>query len=189
MFDEFQQRYLDHQKRKAKSLMGDRGVLRKPYTKKETETFFKILENRRSQRVFNDEELSKHELDEIEKAIRTAPSSCNRKGVFTRTITRREDKEVLSGLLVGGVGWAYRGKAILLLFANMNAYKNPVEQSYMPYLDAGVIIQTVYLTTEALNLGCCFVNPNIRDENERFFNNRFSVNDDLLFCGALVIGK
>jgi nitroreductase len=187
--DEYQRRYLDHQEKKAKSLMGDRGILHKPYTKKETELFFKILKNRISQRVFSSEEISKHELDQIETAIRTAPSSCNRKGVFTRTITRREDKEVLSGLLVGGVGWAYRGQAILLLIADMRAYKNPTEQSFMPYLDAGVIIQTTYLTCEALSLGCCYINPNIRDENERFFNSRFNIDDNLLFCGALVLGK
>jgi len=71
----------------------------------------------------------------------------------------------------------------------MRAYKNPTEQSFMPYLDAGVIIQTTYLTCEALNLGCCYINPNIRDENERFFNSRFNIDDNLLFCGALIIGK
>ncbi len=187
--DEYQKRYLEHQEKKAKSLIGSKGILHKPYTSKEKETFFKILENRKSQRVFSNEELSSHEIDQLEKAIRTSPSSCNRKAVITRTITKREDKEILSGLLVGGVGWAYRGQAIILLLADMNAYKNPTEQSFMPYLDAGVIIQTTYLTCEALNIGCCYINPNIRDENERFFNSRFNIDDNLLFCGALIIGK
>jgi nitroreductase len=59
----------------------------------------------------------------------------------------------------------------------------------MPYLDAGVIIQTVYLATEALNIGCCYVNPNIREENKEFFKKRFKIEGDVLFCGALVLGK
>ena len=189
IIDEYQKRYLEHQKRKTESLKNDKGILPDTYTKKEAEIFFKILEGRHSQRTFNNEEVSEHELYQIERATRTTPSSCDRRAVFTKPIIRREDKEMLSGLLVGGVGWAYRGQAILLLFADMNAYKNPVEQSYMPYLDAGVMIQTVYLAAEALNLGCCFVNPNVRVENERFFKSRFDIDDNLLFCGALVIGK
>ena len=185
----YQERYLEHQKRKAESLTSDFGVETKKHTKKEQEIFLNILKGRCSQRVFNNEKITEQELDDITKALKLAPSSCNRRAVFAKPITKREDKELLSGMLVGGVGWIYRADTILLLLADMDAYKNPVERDFMPYLDAGTIIQTIYLTAEAMNIGCCFVNPNIRVENERFFRSRFDIWDNLLFCGAIALGK
>lgn len=127
-------------------------------------------------------------MDELMKLADTAPSSCDRKGVKIEVIENRHDKEILSGLLVGGVGWIHRANKILLLFANLEAYKAPGEKTFMPYLDAGFQGMTVYMAAEALGLGCCFVNPNIRQENKRFFQTRFG-GKDKLFCGALAIGK
>lgn len=184
--DIYQKRYLEHQARKAKSLTSDYGVKVKPHKRKETESFFKILESRSSQRVFNREELTAEELYHILKAIDLSPSSCSRKGVGVKIITERDDKDLLSGLLVGGVGWMNRGQVILLLEADMLAYKNPAERDTMPYLDAGVIIQTAYLSAEALNIGCCYVNPNVREKNQEFFKERFGIE---MFLGAIVLGK
>jgi len=185
--DGYQKRYLSHQKRKINSLLSNYGTTEfRRYNKNEQNVFFEILKTRSSQRCFNDEEVG---MEPILKAIELSPSSCDRKGVLIKVLESREQKEILSGLLVGGVGWIYRANKILLLLANMNCYKNPIEQYNMPYLDAGVIIQTVYLTCESLNYGCCYVNPNIRQENIEFFKNSFSLSDNILFCGALAIGK
>lgn len=182
--DEYQARYLAHQKRKADSLTSNFGVSVKPYSKKEQDVFFKIVNNRCSQRVFTNEEVN---IEPILKAIQQSPSSCNRKAIKIEVITDRKYKEILSGLLVGGVGWCHRG-TILLLKADMNAYKNPEEVNTMPYLDAGVIIQTAYLTAEVLNLGCCFVNPHVREEYRGFFGSLF-LEDNEIFCGAIILGK
>jgi nitroreductase len=183
--DKYQERYLAHQKRKAESLTSTYGKKVKPVSLKESRVFFNILKRRSSQRVFNNEPI---DINPILEAIETVPNSCNRRGVYVKIITERDKKDLLSGLLVGGTGWCYRGQAILLLVADMTAYKNPAERQNMPFLDAGVIIQTVYLASEALNYGCCYVNPNIREQNQEFFKQRF-LNDNELFCGALVIGK
>jgi nitroreductase len=99
-------------------------------------------------------------------------------GVQIRQVTKQEEKDLLSGLLVGGAGWINRAKVILLLVADMVCYKNPVEKDYMPFLDAGVLAQTAYLSCEALNLGCCFVNPNVRLENKAFFKERFKIRNE-----------
>jgi len=185
MNDIYQQRYTAHQKRKAESLTSSYGKKVKPLSKKESDTFFKILKRRSSQRVFNNDPI---DIKPILEAIKTAPSSCNRQGVYAIIISKRDDKDLLSGLLVGGTGWIYRAQVILLLVADMIAYKNPAEKDTMPFLDAGVLIQTVYLTAEAMNIGCCFVNPNIRESNREFFKKRF-LKENELFCGALVLGN
>ena len=181
--DIYQKRYLAHQQKKRKSLTPQTRKLNR-YTKKERDIFFKVLENRRSQRIFTNEET---DIKRLLDAINIAPSSCDRKGAYVKVITERKDKEILSGLLVGGVGWSYRGDKILLIVANQMAYKSPAEK-VMPYLDAGVIVQTAYLACEVMELGCCYVNPNIREENKEFFENRF-LDKGEIFCGALIIGK
>lgn len=69
----------------------------------------------------------------------------------------------------------------------MEAYKSPAEVDFMPYLDAGFIGMNVYYSATALGLGCCFVNPNIREENRKEFNSIF--NKEYRFCGAIALGN
>jgi len=185
--DIYQKRYLKHQERKRKILSSKYGSDKfRVYTPKEQKLFFEILKNRRSQRSFNDKEI---DLSLLLDAIETSPSSCNRKGVSVFPITKRDDKDLLSGILVGGVGWIHRAHTILLLKADMTCYKSPAEKEFMPYLDAGVIVQTCYLACEAMNMGCCFVNPNIRPENRNIFYDRFDIDKEDVFCGALAVGN
>ena len=185
--DIFQKRYLEHQERKHNILSSDFGTENfRQYNRWEQNTFFEILKNRCSQRVFNGEPIN---IEPILEAIKTAPSSCGRMGISAVLIEERDRKDLLSGLLVGGTGWINGANKILLLIADMDCYKNPAERDFMPYLDAGVIIQTAYLTCEALNYGACFVNPNIRPENQEFFKQRFGIKENQLFCGALALGK
>ena len=183
--DTYQKRYLAHQKRKKADLSPV--ITKKPVGyKKEKDIVMKVLESRHSQRTYNGESIEPHEIEYIKRAIDLTPSSCDRKGVKVIEITDREDKEILSGLLVGGTGWIYRADTILLLVADMEAYKSPAEKGFMPYLDAGALIQSIYLASEVLNIGCAYVNPNIREKNKDFFKKRIT---DKLFCGAIALGK
>ncbi len=185
--NKYQERYLKHQERKRDILKGNYGTSEfKVYSQEERDVFFEILKNRGSQRTFNEKEIMVEDFSKIITAIDTAPSSCNRKGISVAIVTSREDKEVLSGLLVGGVGWMQRASVVLLLEGDNECYKSPAEKDNMPYLDAGVIIQTVYLACEALNIGCCYVNPNVREKNKEFFRKRFGIEGT--FCGAIVLG-
>ncbi len=183
--DIYQQRYLKHQERKRNSLTGKSTKKHNKYSRADRCVLERILKNRESQRIFKDGEI---DIKPILKAIQTAPSSCNRKAVSVRVIDSREDKELLSGLLVGGVGWSYRADKILLLVADSKAYKSAAEKDIMPYIDAGVIIQTAYLSAEVNDIGVCYVNPNIRDINKEIFRDRF-LNKEEMFCGALILGN
>ena len=57
----------------------------------------------------------------------------------------------------------------------------------MPYLDAGFVAQSIYLVAEALGVGACFVNPNIREANKGAFNDEYN-QAGLRFCGAMALG-
>jgi nitroreductase len=185
--DKYQDRYLAHQKRKAELLKSSYGTPDfQTYSKEEQDTFFTVVKNRCSQRSFVSEEI---DISNILYAIDRSPNSCDRKGVYPVVVSERKDKEILSGLLVGGVGWMHRADKIILLIADMDCYKNPAEKGFMPYLDAGALLTSAYLAAEVSNYGCCFVNPNIRDENKEFFMSRFGLKDNEILCGALAIGK
>lgn len=181
MDDVFQERYLDHQKRKNNSLEDFKGSDKTSYSELARDILTNVLSSRRSQRIFNDDVVSSEDMEWILKAIRVAPSSCNRQAVYVVDA----DPSVADNLLVGGKGWASKAQKILLLFADRLAYKSPNEKGFMPYLDAGFAAENAYLMCEVMGLGCCFVNPNIREENKQAFTREFGED---YFCGALVIG-
>lgn len=179
--DEFQKRYLDHQERKTKSLESFDGINKIEYSEEEKNVLFKILSNRRSQRIFNDELVMPEDVNLIKKAIRLSPSSCNRQAIYVSIV----DSHLAERFLVGGSRWINKANRVLFLFADKNAYKSPNEKGFMPFLDAGFVGENIYLMCEALGLGCCFVNPNIREENKEKFTQLFG---DDYFCGAFAIG-
>lgn len=166
--DHYQERYTAHQKRKADTLRA-------------------IIRLRHSDRMFGDP-ITVDELQQITQAAQAAPSSCDRHGVTTYPVEDRDQKALLGGLLVGGVGWVHRAPTVFLLWAARSAYKAPGELAYMPYVDAGVMVQNMWLTATSLDLAAAYVNPNIREENEAFFHDRF-IPADGVFCGALAVGR
>jgi len=163
---ESQERYLAHQERKKKVLM-------------------EIMLERHSQRAFADESLSAETIAGFIAAMETCPSSCDRKGVSVRVVDGRDCKALLSGLLVGGVGWIHRAPVVLLMFADAECYKAEGEIAYMPYLDAGAMMYAAYLHATANGMACCFCNPNIREMNKAHFADIFG---EGVFCGAIAIG-
>jgi len=167
--DIHQERYIGHQNKKKKQLI-------------------EILENRVSQRIFNNEPITEQEIKKITHYMAQVPNSCSRQAIYSTIIDDRVSKELLGGILVGGVGWIHRSDKIILLFANNLAYKSENEITFMPYLDAGAVLMAGYLICEEMNIGVCFVNPNIRKEFKKYFIENFN-KGELIFCGALAIGK
>lgn len=167
--DIYQERYIKHQSKKKKQLI-------------------EILENRVSQRIFNNESITEQEILKILHYMAEVPNSCNRQAIYSSVISDRTKKELLGGILVGGVGWIHRADKIILLFANDATYKAGNEITFMPYLDAGAILMACYLICEEMDIGACFVNPNIREEFKKYFIENYN-KGNLIFCGALAIGK
>jgi len=183
--DVYQERYLNHIERKKKSAVSEEAATNYPVDRA---TLFDVLAARRSQRTFNDKELTEIELGWIYEAVRLAPSSCNRQAIFIRLTVDEQEKQCLDCLLVGGQGWLQGAKVILLLFADPLAYKAPDEVDYMPYLDAGFVGENIYLAAEAQSIGVCYVSPKIRAENQDKFHSQFNLRS-LLFCGAITLGR
>jgi len=182
--DIYQKRYLEHQESKKNMAATEEKTL---YSDSEIAPLFDIMYNRRSQRLFNSEDVSEEDLVTIINAANAAPSSCNRKAVELKVVESKESIEKLSNLLVGGTGWMKNANKVILLIANMVGYKSPAEVDFMPFLDSGFIAQNIYLACEAIGVGVCFINPNIRTENVSEFNSSF-LSEEHKFCGALALG-
>jgi len=184
MPDIYQERYLKHQEAKKNRSATEP---RNEYSDKEIMTLFKIMHNRRSQRIFNDEVIDGDRMNGIMKAAALAPSSCNRRAVRPQIISTNKSKSELEKFLVGGKGWIDKANIIILLLADMLAYKSQNEVDFMLYLDAGFVAQNIYLAGEALGVGACFVNPNVREEDMYEFSSLF-IPKGHRFCGALALG-
>jgi len=187
--DVYKERYLAHQAKKRAQLAPTSGEIEwQEHTDTDWLKYIELQRKRRTQRTFNGEPIPEEKIDKLAEAMALCPSSCNRQAIYGKFVSEREEKELLSGLLVGGVGWSYRADKLLLLFADMTAYHNPAEKDFMPYLDAGAMIKTIYDTCTVLDVGVGYVNPNIREANKDFFNERFG-GENLRFCGVLALGN
>ena len=152
--DIYQERYLKHQQEKKAELI-------------------EIMKERHSNRRFSDKPVPQETIDELIKVVDLAPSSCDRKAVKVKVITDKDQKALLGGILVGGVGWIHRAPAILLITADPEAYKAGNEKDWMPYLDGGVVSQQLALMATTLGIHGCFCNPNIRDFNKEHYHRIF----------------
>lgn len=175
----YQDRYIAHQARKREQL--EQSIGEAP--KDAPEGILGAMEARRSQRLFTNEPVMEQEIHEIMKMATKAPSSCNRHGVRIRIVTDRYQKNVYSGLLVGGTGWAHRAGALFLLLADPAAYASPNEKDFMHYLDAGFLGMTMWLAAEQAGLGAAYINPNVANKDIM----RMLIGDQI-FCGALAVG-
>jgi nitroreductase len=186
MIDVYQVRYLAHQARKKQQMTGGDTETPRKWSDNEARSFIDFMHSRRSQRTFNRDSITIWEMDMLLDSATYAPSSCNRHGIGLHVVREQSRKELLGGLLVGGVGWVHRADTVVLLMADPEAYKSPNEKEFMHYCDAGFTAMNMWLTAEALNIGCAYINPNIREENRQLFVDTFG---DRIFVGALAFGK
>lgn len=179
----YQERYLKHQAKKKEQLAIGKGEKCTPLPT--NATLQRVLSFRRSQRVFNGENIPDSVFNQILESATTAPNSCNRHGIRMKVVAERYDKEFVSGLLIGGVGWIHRADKIVSFWADKTAYASPNEKAFMHYCDVGFTAMNMWLTAESLNVGASYINPNTAhpDVLAKYFGA-----SNHIFCGALVFG-
>jgi len=182
--DKYQERYTDHQNKKKRQLMFSEGLTK--FSKKSYPKELKyILDNRRSQRVFLNNPIEEKVMQKILNSAITSPSSCNRHGIHFKIIKDRKEKELLAGILVGGVGWIHKADTIILFLADPVAYKSPREKEFMHYCDVGFTAMSLWLTAESLGIGASYINPNMN--YKEIMQEKFA--GEFIFCGAMVFGN
>ncbi len=144
-----------------------------------------VIKKRHSTRAFSNDPIPPDLIAKILLDVDNAPSSCDRKAVYSRPVSFRDNKSILGGLLVGGVGWIHRADVIFLILAKREAYRENLD--YMPYLDAGFYANTMWLSATDHGVKAAYVNPNIRGEFQLFFGEQF-LRPGEIFCGAIALG-
>lgn len=178
MTDAYQRRYEDHRRRKEELLteVGERLAWG-------DDLDVKLIHVRRSVRVFTSVPLAPSAWEMICAAAQDAPQSCNRQALKLKVVTGT----VVGELLAGGEGWLSGAPTVVLIFADMGAYKSPVERDYMPRLDAGVMMMAIVQAATVCGVGSCIVNPHIRQSSVNAFTEAFNL-ECRLFCGAVALG-
>lgn len=180
----YQSNYLKHQASK-KDMLKVKPV--DDFVKLEKFNFDNVIKSRQSVRKFIDKNIKVKDIKKVLNYAKYSPSSCNRQAICLKIVKKKYDKNLIGELLVGGKGWIQKAGFIILLFADMKAYKSPNEVMFMPYLDAGVMGMTLSLGAEKLGYGACIVNPNLRAKDTNRFNNNFNLKG-LRFCMAIAVG-
>lgn len=177
----YQERYLAHQARKKEQLAFSVGEV----PPRPARDVFSALTQRRSQRLFTEKVVGDEEIQKLLATATTAPNSCNRHGIRIKVVQDRYEKNLLSGLLVGGTGWCHRASVIFLFLADMEAYGSPNEKGYMHYCDMGFTAMSMWLAAEQLGLGAAYINPNVIfvDILREMFTGNYE------FTGALAVGN
>lgn len=153
-----------------------------------------IMKQRHSHRIFDTKEVPLDLIEELAEISKYTPSSCDRRAVRLKLVTDRDDKALLNGILVGGVGFLYRVPALFLLFGDRDSYKagEPPgsEVNYNLPLDSGIIVNQLWLYAISKGLHATFVNPQIRQRNQDYFYKQFKPKgwDNPLFMGAFCFG-
>jgi len=120
--------------------------------------FMDVLLKRRSTRKFNDEKITKEELDSVLRAGLLAPSSMNRKPINLMVVERKETlKELSQAKDHGAELLADADKAIVVLADTM------ISDTWCE--DSSIVLTYLHLMATDLNLASCWVQIHMRKKD------------------------
>ena len=148
-------------------------------------TLMDTMLKRRSTRIFNDEPVTKDELDKILHAALLAPTSMNRKPCNFLVVERKETLKELSRCKNHGAGLiANANKAIVVIADTM------IADTWCE--DSSIALTYMHLMAAELNLGSCWVQVHLRDKDgmdaEEVVREIVKIDDHYRIVGILAIG-
>ena len=140
---------------------------------------------RRSTRKFNDEPVTKEELEKILQAALLAPTSMNRKPCNFLVVERKETLVELSNCKNHGAELiANADKAIVVVADTM------IADTWCE--DSSIALTHMHLMATELNLGSCWVQIHLRDKDgvdaEEVLRDIVKIDDHYRIVGILAIG-
>ena len=140
---------------------------------------------RRSTRTFNDNQVTKEELDKILHAALLAPTSMNRKPCNFLVVERKETLQELSKSKNHGAELiANADKAIVVIADTM------IADTWCE--DSSIALTYMHLMAAELNLGSCWVQIHLRDKDgvdaEEVVREIVKIDDHYRIVGILAIG-
>ena len=148
-------------------------------------TLLDVMLKRRSTRTFNDEPVTKDELEKILQAALLAPTSMNRKPCNFLVVERKETLDELSRCKNHGADLiAGADKAIVVVADTM------IADTWCE--DSSIALTYMHLMAAELNLGSCWVQIHLRDKDgidaEEVVRDIVKIDDHYRIVGILALG-
>ena len=148
-------------------------------------TLLDVMLKRRSTRTFNDEPVTKDELEKILQAALLAPTSMNRKPCNFLVVERKETLDELSRCKNHGADLiAGADKAIVVVADTM------IADTWCE--DSSIALTYMHLMAAELNLGSCWVQIHLRDKDgidaEEVVRDIVKIDDHYRIVGIMALG-
>lgn len=145
-----------------------------------------LMFKRRSTRRFNDEDISRKDLDSILQSALLAPSSRNRKPCSFMVVERKETLKELSECKDEGAGLvAGANKAIIVLADTMITPDTWIE-------DSSIALTHMHLMATELGIGSCWIQAHLRSkdgrDSEEIIRDILKIDSHYRIVGILALG-
>lgn len=144
-----------------------------------------VMLKRRSTRKFNDEPVTKDELDKILQAALLAPTSMNRKPCNFMVIERKETLTDLANSKDHGAGLIDGADKAIVVVADTMIADTWIE-------DSSIALTYMHLMATELGLGSCWVQIHLRSKNgkdsEEIVRDILKIDDHYRVVGIMALG-
>lgn len=144
-----------------------------------------VMLKRRSTRKFNDEQVTREELDKILQAALLAPTSMNRKPCNFMVIERKETLTDLANSKDHGAGLIDGADKAIVVVADTMVADTWIE-------DSSIALTYMHLMATELGLGSCWVQIHLRSKNgkdsEEIVRDILKIDDHYRVVGIMALG-
>jgi nitroreductase len=144
-----------------------------------------VMLKRRSTRKFNDEPVTKEELDKILQAALLAPTSMNRKPCNFMVVERKETLKDLANSKDHGAGLIDGADKAIVVVADTMVADTWIE-------DSSIALTYMHLMAAELGLGSCWVQIHLRSKNgkdsEEIVRDILKIDDRYRVVGIMALG-
>lgn len=144
-----------------------------------------VMLKRRSTRKFNDEPVTREELDKILQAALLAPTSMNRKPCNFMVIERKETLTDLANSKDHGAGLIDGADKAIVVVADTMVADTWIE-------DSSIALTYMHLMATELGLGSCWVQIHLRSKNgkdsEEIVRDILKIDDHYRVVGIMALG-
>lgn len=144
-----------------------------------------VMLKRRSTRKFNDEEITKEELDKILQSALLAPTSMNRKPCNFMVVERKETLELLSKSKDHGADLISGASKAIVVVADALVADTWIE-------DSSIALTYMHLMATELGLGSCWVQIHLRSrdgvDSQGIVRDILKIDDHYNIVGILALG-
>ena len=146
-----------------------------------------VIKTRRSIRKWTDKNIDKDQIMKIIDVARWSPSSCNRQTIKILVIKNKDIIDLIGRSLMGGVGFASTAPVLNIVLVDVRPYDFKIER-HIPYIDAGIFIQTFLLMAHYMGLGACPIHWTVGEKKEKEIREKLHIPDYYIPIAVIALG-